>query len=447
MSKKVVKITISTEEAGQKLLAFLQRNLKNASTGVPLPKSLLHRLIRSGQVRINSSRSNPFNTLQAGDEVRIPPLDGINIPGSNNPLQEKHENFAENTAAGKAKNKTECGCELGPDNFNTSFDLNFSLSACLKEKYPNLVILAENADYIVFNKPAGLPVHPGSRQPDSLISWVHACAPAGQTFLPTLAHRLDKATSGVLLIAKSYRFLRAVQDALAGNNGQETKKEYLAWVQGVWGEQNLPQKEFKELSVEASPRLTGEIAKQAIEELPQGLAQNRAQSLPQSLAQNWAQNRAQQWQLLEDWLEKRQGEKRSFMERVESVPMQNEQNLTSPNAPSPAYSSCRVKPIAHNKYATLMHIKLLTGRTHQIRVQLASRGHPIIGDRKYGGPACKQGMLLHSFHFCLANWPEQAKELSFQCLPNWQAPYELSSFISCIECNPKKVIIIDETLA
>ena len=49
MSKKVVKVIISTEEAGQKLLAFLQRNLKNPSTGVPLPKSLLHRLVRSGQ--------------------------------------------------------------------------------------------------------------------------------------------------------------------------------------------------------------------------------------------------------------------------------------------------------------------------------------------------------------------------------------------------------------
>ena len=108
---------------------------------------------------------------------------------------------------------------------------------------------------------------------------MHACAPAGQTFLPTLAHRLDKATSGVLLIAKSYRFLRAVQDALAGNNGQETKKEYLAWVQGVWGEQNLPQKNLKNISVETSQRLTGEFAKQAIEELPQSLAQTLAQTL------------------------------------------------------------------------------------------------------------------------------------------------------------------------
>lgn len=418
MSKKVVKITVSPEEAGQKLLAFLQRNLKNPSTGVPLPKSLLHRLVRSGQVRINGKRSTPFNTLEAGNEVRIPPLDGINLLERSNYLQKKQENEARNEPDLSSDHFSSCPNALPSTNPNVTVNANFSLSACLQKMHPNLPILAESADYIIFNKPAGLPVHPGSRQPDSLISWVHACAPAGQTFLPTLAHRLDKATSGILLVAKSYRFLRAVQDALAAANEQEgglkneqaNKKEYLAWVQGVWNEEKASQKSTNG------------------------------------------------WQLLEDWLEKRQGENGSYMEKVESIPQRTEQNFPNPTfcpeirpeirpnlCPNlypelsrAAHSLCRVKAIGNNKYATLMRIQLLTGRTHQIRVQLASRGHPIIGDRKYGGPACKQGMLLHSFHFCLANWPEQNTKLSFECLPSWQAPYAVNSFISCSESDAKE---------
>ena len=334
-----------------------------------------------------------------------------------------------------------------------------------------------------FNKPAGLPVHPGSRQPDSLISWVHACAPTGQTFLPTLAHRLDKATSGVLLIAKSYRFLRAVQDGLAGNSGQETKKEYLAWVQGVWGEQSLPRLPQQK----AGP--SDEISKNTDKELPaktfnHAYGQNfnelpfndpnlseRDFSNPDSSGPNsnnpdssnpdfnklngsLPKASSPGWQLLEDWLEKRQGENGSFMERVESVSMPKTRNANEPDISHAAHSLCRVKAIGSNKYATLLRIELLTGRTHQIRVQLASRGHPIIGDRKYGGPACKQGMLLHSFRFCLPNWPnympdhtpghtpDQTTELIFECLPNWQAPYEVQSFISCVKCNPKKEVLI-----
>ena len=390
MSKKVVKITVSEAESGQKLLAFLQRNLKNPSTGVPLPKSLLHRLVRSGQVRVNSSRSNPFTILQTGDLVRIPPLDGINPPERNSHLPNNHEN--EQTASNKseAANNGEINPKTSPYNIHASrqsqpvslpvFNPAFSLTACLSEKHPELIVLSENDDYIVFNKPAGLPVHPGSRQPDSLISWVHACVPLGHTFLPTLAHRLDKATSGVLLVAKSYRFLRAVQDSLAGISAQVAKKEYLAWVQGAWQAQNSPSS----------------------------------------------------WQLLEDWLEKKQDENGSYMEKMKSIPMQPTQHGRPGLAPSQAaHCLCRVKPIGGNKYATLMQIELLTGRTHQIRVQLASRGHPIVGDRKYNGPACKQGMLLHSYRFCLPNWPNSASPqgVSFESLPNWQGIYLVNCFI------------------
>lgn len=364
-SRGAVRIKIGEAEAGQKVLAFLQRNLKNSKTGTPLPGALLHKLIRSGQVRINSARVKPFQILAEGDELRVPPLGGVSAPWDFDPTPE----------AGPEKRDWPVEQGEGGPEFSTVFQAKNkgqqssmptrSLAQCLQKSCPELAVLAETEDYLAVCKPAGLPVHGGTRQEVSLIGLVHDCASAALRFKPTLAHRLDKGTSGVLLIAKNYAFLRRVQEAL--QSGQ-SRKDYLAWVSGNW-----PFDDERRL---------------------------------------------------EDFLEKRQSADYSRMEKVEVA---EPGNPKVQGAGSAAFCSCIARPLLKTDFATLLHVQLLTGRTHQIRVQLASRGHAIVGDIKYGGPKCEQGMLLHAWRFVLPGTGQDSPpDLLFEALPPWASPFALT---------------------
>jgi 23S rRNA pseudouridine955/2504/2580 synthase len=162
------------------MLQFLARRLGIA-------RDMLHRWIRTGQVRRNGSRAKAFERVETGDSIRVPP-------------------FALRMSAPSKANAFH-----GPP-------------------LPELV--AELPGLLVFNKPAGLPVHPGSGHSDSV-----ACRLAAHfahlPFKPTPAHRLDKDSSGLLLVATSYERLRALHTAFAQ---RALKKKYLAWVEGLWPE-------------------------------------------------------------------------------------------------------------------------------------------------------------------------------------------------------------------
>jgi 23S rRNA pseudouridine955/2504/2580 synthase len=96
---------------------------------------------------------------------------------------------------------------------------------------PPLDIVAKLPALLVLNKPAGLPVQPGSGHTDSVTSRLAYFAHS--PFKPTPAHRLDKDSSGLLLVATSYERLRALHEAFALRT---LKKTYLAWAEGVWPE-------------------------------------------------------------------------------------------------------------------------------------------------------------------------------------------------------------------
>lgn len=87
--------------------------------------------------------------------------------------------------------------------------------------------------------------------------------------------------------------------------------------------------------------------------------------------------------------------------------------------------------------ATLMLVRLLTGRTHQIRVQFASRGYPLAGDSRYGRPDGER-LRLHAFRLTLMKEGRGTSSLSFRCLPSWNSPWELSESVvhACGLCNP-----------
>lgn len=310
-------LVVAPEEAGQKLLQFLTRRLAGA-----VPGSALLKAIRTGQVRVDGGRKQPFFRLAVGQEVRVPPFQ--TPAGPPPPGQAPADRTAPDQGAGPAP-------------------------------LP-LFILYEDAGLVAVAKPAGLCAHAGTRHPDSVADRLKALY-AGAPFLPVLAHRLDKDTSGILLAAKSYLELRRLGDLFATGG---VAKTYLAWVDGSWPGRA---EELLEDSLERLDLAAGEVAgrKKIV----------RAEPLGQGGAGSAGK-----------------------------------------------LARCAVTPLLRKRQATLMQVRLLTGRTHQIRVQLALRGHPVISDAVYGRKVRGVSMLLHALSLRL---PERALFLP----PPFAGPFAL----------------------
>ena len=176
--RKVQLVEVDAEDAGQRLDNFLVRRLKG------LPKSRIYRIIRKGEVRINGRRCKPESRLAPGDTVRIPPI---------NRLAER------STAVGSFR------------------DLE------------NLV-LYEDERLLIINKPAGMAVHGGSGVSVGVIESLRAVREEGDRL--ELVHRLDRGTSGCLMVAKRRSYLRLLQDAL--RRPGQIRKHYIAMVHGEW---------------------------------------------------------------------------------------------------------------------------------------------------------------------------------------------------------------------
>lgn len=150
-----------------------------------MPKSHVYRLVRSGQVRVNSGRARPDRRLKEGDEIRVPPV-----------------------------RRTEAGAPVRPPD------------AVLDRL--RRAILHEDHHYLALNKPAGLAVHGGS---GILFGVIEAARAWGRYDYLELCHRLDRDTSGVLLLAKSRDALRRAQAAFRDGQAQ---KRYQALLCGRW---------------------------------------------------------------------------------------------------------------------------------------------------------------------------------------------------------------------
>ena len=173
---------VDTEEAGQRLDNYLLRHLKG------VPKSRIYRIVRSGEVRINGGRCQPDQRLNAGDELRLPPV------------------------------RCQAFSEVKPP----------------VAPMVDLPVLFEDECLIALNKPFGIAVHGGSGLAWGLIEALRAQRPEAR-FLE-LAHRLDRETSGVLLVAKKRSALIGLHDMFREQKGD---KRYLALVPGVWTEKSI----------------------------------------------------------------------------------------------------------------------------------------------------------------------------------------------------------------
>jgi 23S rRNA pseudouridine955/2504/2580 synthase len=250
-------VRVSEDEAGQRLDNFLLARLKG------VPKSHVYRLLRKGEVRVNKGRAKPDYRVEPGDEVRLPPV-----------------------------RRPEPG-ETPPRGRNAGL----RLESC---------IIHEDERLIVLDKPTGIAVHGGSGLSHGVIEALRSARPDAPYL--ELVHRLDRETSGCLLIAKRRSTLRALHELLREGR---VEKRYLALVKGRW-----------EL---------GEVR-------------------------------------LEDRLRKtvRGGE------RVVTI---DETGKTAASI---------FRPVEIGSAASLLEVRIMTGRTHQIRVQAAEAGHPLAGDERYG---------------------------------------------------------------
>ena len=174
-------LEISEDEAGQRIDNYLLAKLKG------VPKSLIYRIVRKGEVRVNKGRIKPEYKLQCGDVVRVPPV--------------------------RVSEKTQAP---------VSSKLN--KVASLEQQ-----IIFEDDCLLVINKPSGIAVHGGSGLSFGVIEGLRALRPEAR-FLE-LVHRLDRDTSGILLVAKKRSALRHLHEQLRIKTVQ---KDYLALVRGQW---------------------------------------------------------------------------------------------------------------------------------------------------------------------------------------------------------------------
>ncbi len=243
-----------------------------------VPKTHIYRMIRSGEVRVNKGRVGADSRLQIGDLVRVPPV------RISERVAEKEQAMANVVARGAP---------------TRDFD-----------------VLLEDDSLIAINKPAGVAVHGGSGVSFGVIEQLRMARPTAK-FLE-LVHRLDRETSGILLVAKKRSALKNLQDQF---RERQTGKTYLAMVRGCW-----PAK----LKVLDKPL----------------------------------------HKYLLDGHEPQAGERRV--------------KVVSRDDPDGMPSVTLVKVRAASTAYSLLEVTIKTGRTHQIRVHLASEGYPILGDDKYG---------------------------------------------------------------
>ena len=271
-------LEVGEDAAEQRIDNFLLRRLKG------VPKSHVYRVLRSGEVRVNSGRVRPEYRLRAGDRVRVPPI-----------------RLAEKPAAARP------------------------------QEFP---IVHEDAALLVVDKPAGVAVHGGSGVSYGVIEALRAARPQAKVL--ELAHRLDRDTSGLLMVAKKRSALTELHRMLREG---EVEKIYLALVTGAW-----------------------------------------------------------------------ESGTREIREPLHKYVTARGERRVSVNAEGQA-AVTQVKRLRANETYSLLELRLLTGRTHQIRVHLAHAGHPVLGDEKYGDFArnralAKDGvkrLFLHAHKLGLAH--------------------------------------------
>ncbi|WBU51843.1 RluA family pseudouridine synthase [Paracoccus sp. SCSIO 75233] len=268
-------IRISADEADQRLDRWLKKRFPQLTQGA------VEKMCRKGELRVDGGRVKASTRIEAGQEVRVPPLHDAPAPRADTPRISDHD-----------------------------------------AKMIEAAVIWKDQHIIALNKPPGLPSQGGSGQGDRHVDGLSEALKFGYKEKPKLVHRLDKDTSGVLLLARTDRVARALSEAF---RHRSTRKIYWAAVAGV-----------------PSPRM-GTIRFGLVKAGGHGRGGEGEKMVavhPRDIQTTEGAKRATTDYAVLDNLAQRA-------------------------------SWCALVPI--------------TGRTHQLRAHMAELGHPIVGDGKYGG--------------------------------------------------------------
>lgn len=264
--KAKTEFSVPEGDAGQRLDRYLRRVLPE------VPLSRIFSLVRKGAVRLNGRKAKGETRLEPGDKILVDVA-----------ADELRQAPPDRASGGGFRGRVE--------------------------------VLFEDEDLLVLDKPAGMAVHPGTGTPPgtTLIERVwQELGASPSVFQPALAHRLDRGTSGVVVVAKTRKALLDVQKQI---QSKDTPKEYLALVEGI--------------PAKSSGKITEKLAR----------------------------------------VDSRDRGAKSIVVHGDQAGLESETRWKVRGR----YADC-----------TLLEVQILSGRLHQIRAHVASIGHPIVGDDRYG---------------------------------------------------------------
>ncbi len=344
----MIKITAGRNDAEQRLDRFLRKYLRSAALGN------IYKIIRK-DIKINGSRAGVKNetVIHEGDEISlyISDADFEKYTGGSN-------------ASGSAEAPRGAGRDAG----------NAPSAAGKKRPRRSFGIIYEDENIIAVEKPYGLLTHGDGREKkntlvnqviDHLIEKGDYVPRLERSFTPAAVNRLDRNTTGIVLLGKNAAALRTLNAMIRSK--ESVSKYYITIVKG---------------ELEGELRLEGELVKDEARNIVSVSAQADESGAQGATASGCPPDASR---------------------------------TGRPASPQAAGGRAKqittiARPLAVNNGFTLAEIELITGRTHQIRAHMASAGHPVIGDTKYGDPAVNasvasryglKAQLLHAYRLVI----------------------------------------------
>ena len=314
----MLELTVPPTAAGNRLDRFLADALSHLS------RARVQALIREGHVRLNQRPAKPSESVRSADVV--------------------------------------------------SWEEPAPVETALVPQAMDLSVLYEDDDLLVINKPAGLVTHPApGNEAGTLVNALLAHCPTlsgvGGERRPGIVHRLDKDTTGCLVVAKNDLAHRSLAEQFAGRT---TRKTYLALVRGA--------------PSPASGRIEAPVGRHPVQRKKMAVV-----ALPRGRSARTDYRTRQTFVL-----------RRTVAE---------ESDLTT-RPYIPAAAPLTTERVGGNVTASLLECRLHTGRTHQLRVHLKHLGHPILGDVLYGGVRPPERQMLHAWKLAF-RLPRTGEEREF----------------------------------